>query len=55
MGTLARLHQDSARLAPDGEMGAEVYTRHVSALPFSVRLELLALIAAGLASRYGNR
>jgi hypothetical protein len=30
---------------------AEVYTRHVSALPFAVRLELLALIAAGLASQ----
>src|SRR5437588_149235 len=53
MGTLAGLHQDSARLAPDGEMGmeipeaAEVYTRHVSALSFAVRLELVALIAAG--------
>lgn len=30
---------------------AEVYTRHISALPFAVRLELLALIAAGLASQ----
>jgi hypothetical protein len=30
---------------------AEVYTRYISTLPFAVRLELLALIAGGLASQ----
>jgi hypothetical protein len=30
---------------------AEIYTRQISALPFAVRLELLALIAHGLAAQ----